>query len=95
VDTVIILMGTGRIREIAEELVQGGRDAETPVAIITRAYMENSSIIITNLGEIINGKVTAKNPSVIVIGEVVKKGEEAMRITNPRSSTQGSRGTRY
>jgi len=78
VDTIIILMGVGRIREIAHELIQGGRDPGTPVAIITRAYMEGSNIIITNLGEIAKGGVSAVNPSVIVVGEVVRKGVEAM-----------------
>ncbi|WP_069806546.1 uroporphyrinogen-III C-methyltransferase [Vulcanisaeta thermophila] len=80
VDTIVILMGASRIREIASELIDGGLDRETPVAIVTRAYMENPKLTITNLGELAQGAVTAENPSVIVVGKVVSEAVKALKL---------------
>lgn len=49
VNTIVILMGASRIGEIAGELIEGGVDPGTYVAIITRAYMENSKVTITTV----------------------------------------------
>ena len=79
VNTIIILMGASRIGEIARELIEGGMDPGTYVAIITRAYMENSKVTITTVGKLASGQVTVDNPSVIVVGDVVREGLKAMR----------------
>jgi uroporphyrin-III C-methyltransferase len=75
-------MGASRIGEIARELIKGGLDPSTPVAILTRAFMEGSKVTITTIGNIATNKVSAENPSVIVIGDVVAQGLRAMRLAN-------------
>ncbi|MFP3216632.1 MAG: uroporphyrinogen-III C-methyltransferase [Vulcanisaeta sp.] len=80
VNTIVVLMGASRIGEIARELISGGLKPETPVAILTRAFMEGNKVVITTLGSIVAGKVTVENPSVIVIGDVVQQGLRAMEM---------------
>jgi uroporphyrin-III C-methyltransferase len=82
VNTIVILMGASRIGEIARELIKGGLDPSTPVAILTRAFMEGSKVTITTISNIATNKVSAENPSVIVIGDVVTQGLRAMRLAN-------------
>ncbi|MGC8606975.1 MAG: uroporphyrinogen-III C-methyltransferase [Vulcanisaeta sp.] len=79
VNTIVVLMGASRINEIARELIEGGINPNTYVAIITRAFMENSKIIITTVTKLATGQVSAENPSVIVIGDVVREGLKAMK----------------
>ncbi len=82
VNSLIILMGASRIRDIAKELIEGGMDPGTPVAIITRAFMENTKITIATVGSVAAGKVVAENPSVIIVGSVVSEGLKAMKLAN-------------
>lgn len=79
VNTIIILMGASRVGEIARELIEGGIDPGTYVAIIMRAYMENSKVTITTVGKLATEQVNVENPSVIVIGGVVREGLKAMK----------------
>ncbi|BDR91926.1 uroporphyrinogen-III C-methyltransferase [Vulcanisaeta souniana] len=79
VNTIIILMGASRINEIARELIEGGIDPGTYVAIITRAYMEDSKVMITTVSKLTTGQINVENPSVIVVGDVVREGLKAMK----------------
>ncbi len=79
VNTIIILMGASRAGEIARELIEGGADPSTYVAIITRAYMEDGRALITTLGKLAAGGIVVENPSVIIVGDVVREGLKAMR----------------
>ncbi len=42
--------------------------------------MENSKVVITTVGKLSSGEVGVENPSVIVVGDVVREGLKAMRI---------------
>ncbi|ABW02140.1 uroporphyrinogen-III C-methyltransferase [Caldivirga maquilingensis] len=72
VGTIVILMGASEACRIAEELIQGGLDSSTPVAVVTRAYMSDSRIQFTTLSEISKCRITVENPSVIIVGKSVK-----------------------
>jgi uroporphyrinogen III methyltransferase/synthase len=73
VDTIIILMGVGRLRLIVDELVKGGCRPSTPTAVIEWATTRRQRTIMGTLGNIVarasNQKV--KPPAVIVIGDIV------------------------
>ncbi len=71
VDTIVIVMGAKNVKNIAQELVEGGLDPSTPVAIL-RAYLESELKIITTLGDILSSDINVKSPVIIVIGNVVK-----------------------
>ena len=66
--TLVILMGVGRIRHIAERLMAGGLGADTPVAVIHWATTEDQWVLRTTLGEV--GSESLRAPSTIVVGSV-------------------------
>lgn len=66
--TIVILMGAGRIDEIAKTLVAAGRDPETPVAAVrwgTRPEQRTTRATLATIGS--SG---VESPSAIVIGDV-------------------------
>lgn len=70
-------MGLKNIGAIAKLLMQGGRAATTPVAVIMSATTEQERIFISKL-ESIAGDAMRENfeaPALIVIGEIVSMRE--------------------
>ncbi len=76
-DTLVILMGMSRLAEIAAELIDAGRDAETPVAVIRRGTYEIQQTVVGTLSTIAEDVESARlrAPAVIVVGEVVRLRE--------------------
>ncbi|NPB00930.1 MAG: uroporphyrinogen-III C-methyltransferase [Crenarchaeota archaeon] len=70
VDTIVIVMGSRNIRDIARELMEV-LPSETPVAIL-RAYLKPELKIITNLKDIASNNINVEPPVIIVIGKVVE-----------------------
>jgi uroporphyrin-III C-methyltransferase len=66
--TLIILMGIKHRETIAKELIAGGLDATTPVAVIERAWTETQRTVRGDLLSLANLDVS--NPAIIVVGEV-------------------------
>ena len=66
--TLVILMGVQRRASIVSELIEGGLDPATPVAVIERAYMEGQRVQRDLLCRLADMDVTA--PAVLVIGPV-------------------------
>jgi uroporphyrin-III C-methyltransferase len=73
-DTLIILMGVGRLDKITQELMKY-RDDVTPVCVIEQGTTENQRIITGNLLNITDNKINP--PALVIVGNVVdlyKKG---------------------
>ncbi len=70
VDTIVIVMGSRNIVNIARELIEAGLPENTPVAIL-RAYLKPEIKILKTLRELIEYPVSVEPPVVIVIGNVV------------------------
>lgn len=72
-DTVVILMGMAHLREIATDLIAGGRGGETPVAVIRWGTYDAQQTVTGSLRTIADEAERAgmRSPAVIVIGEVV------------------------
>jgi uroporphyrinogen III methyltransferase / synthase len=66
--TLVILMGAGRIEEIAKALVAGGRDESTPVAAVRYGTRPDQRSVRATLGTIAAAGV--ESPSAIVVGAV-------------------------
>ena len=66
--TLVILMGAGRIGEIARRLIAGGRAPETPVAAVRNGTRPDQQTVRATLGTIADAGVRA--PSAIVVGDV-------------------------
>lgn len=78
--TIVILMGVANLEKIAEVLVQNGKSATTPVAIIERGLRKDRRITTGTLGDIATLAKDAgvKPPAVIVIGDVVTLHDSAI-----------------
>jgi uroporphyrin-III C-methyltransferase len=78
VDTIVILMGVGELESIANQLVEGGLNPNTPVALIEWGTLKQQRSITGKIGTIAKEaeKKNVKPPSVIVIGEVVNLGRK-------------------
>ena len=71
--TLVLLMGVGRLRAIAEALIAGGRSPETPVGIVERATLPTQRVTTGTLATIaaVAEAAGVTSPAVTVIGEVV------------------------
>lgn len=72
VDTLIILMGLGRLPQIVERLVEAGRPAETPVAVIQAGTTAEQQIVQGTLATIGRRVAHLRPPATIVVGEVAR-----------------------
>jgi uroporphyrin-III C-methyltransferase len=68
--TLVVLMGVQRRASIVRELIEGGLDARTPVAVIERAHMDGQRVQRACLDELDHLDVTA--PAVLIIGPVAE-----------------------
>jgi uroporphyrin-III C-methyltransferase len=69
--TLIVLMGLGRLPEIAERLITHGWPADTPVAVIEQGTTDSQQVVDGSLGTIAERAHGLRTPATIVIGEVV------------------------
>lgn len=76
-DTVVVLMGVAHLREIANDLMNSGRSAETPAAVIRWGTYNGQQTVTGTLGTIAVEAEQAgmRAPAVIIIGEVVRLRE--------------------
>ena len=73
VDTIVIMMGLSRIGIICKQLIEGGMNKTTPVAVIQEGTTPQQKMITGNVSNI-SKLVTKKKirpPSIIIIGKVV------------------------
>jgi uroporphyrinogen III methyltransferase/synthase len=66
--TLVILMGAGRIGEIAQRLIDAGRPPDTPVAAVRNGTRPDQTTVRATLATIADAGVKA--PSAIVVGDV-------------------------
>ncbi len=64
--TLVVLMGVGHRAAIAAQLLEGGLDEETPVAVIESAWTASQRVVRGSLVEL--GQLDVANPAVLVIG---------------------------
>lgn len=71
--TVVLLMAVDNAPAIAAALVEGGRPADTPVAVIVDGTMPTERTVLGTLGSLADDLATHRvvPPAIIVIGEVV------------------------
>ena len=75
VDTLVILMGQGRIGFIVDELIAHGRSPDTPVALISAGTTDAQRVVECRLVEAATVAPTLPAPLLIVVGEVVRLRE--------------------
>ncbi len=74
VDTLVILMGVGRLDSIVAELVRHGRDPSTPAAMIRWGTTGDQQTVVATVATIAAEveRVGFEAPATLVIGEVVR-----------------------
>lgn len=77
-DTLLYYMGGAKASEIAHRLLDSGRSADTPVAIVSNVSMPNQRSIFTTLGEM-KWAVIRAAPVLIMVGDVVALEARAHR----------------
>lgn len=70
--TLAIYMGTMKAAEISQQLIQHGRDSQTPVAVISRGTRADQQVTVGTLQQLENLAKDAPMPALLVIGEVVQ-----------------------
>lgn len=69
--TVVLLMAVHNAAQIAHALIDGGRDPETPVAIISEGTMPGEQTVRTTLAQLPLDIADVRPPAIIVVGDVV------------------------
>jgi uroporphyrin-III C-methyltransferase len=73
VDTIVIMMGLSRIDTICKQLIAGGLDKNTPVAVIQNGTTPQQKMVkgnVSNISKLVKAK-KINPPSNIIIGKVV------------------------
>jgi len=70
-------MGVANLRRIADDLIAGGRDPETPTAVIRWGTYKTQQTVVGTLQTIANVAQGSgmRPPGIIIIGEVVRLRE--------------------
>lgn len=78
-NTLVVYMGVGKARAIADNLIDNGRAALTPVAVIENGTRENEIIVKGTLAELptLIAAGGVKGPALLVIGEVAALADGA------------------
>ncbi|MGA8209356.1 MAG: uroporphyrinogen-III C-methyltransferase, partial [Nocardioidaceae bacterium] len=71
--TVVLLMAVQNLPLIAARLLAGGRDAATPVAIVSEGTMPGERTLLSTLGAVHEDMVaeSVRPPAIVVVGDVV------------------------
>jgi uroporphyrinogen III methyltransferase/synthase len=87
VDTLVFLMGTATLPQIVEKLVEHGRPAATPVAVIRWGTTPAQQVVTGTLADIVRRVKEARlePPAVTVVGEVVRLRETLRWFDSPRA----------
>ncbi|NPA14821.1 MAG: uroporphyrinogen-III C-methyltransferase [Aquificae bacterium] len=73
IDTLVFLMGVSKRKEIAQRLLEIGKDPKTGVAFISNAYRSNQKLVISTLEEVATNPPEVDTPAVIVVGRVINQ----------------------
>ncbi len=74
--TLVIYMGLMKSEYIQQQLIDHGRQASTPIAIIERGTQASQKVFTGQLAKLAELSKDAQSPSLIVVGEVVSLSEK-------------------
>ena len=69
--TLVAFMGCGVLGRLAERLIEEGKPASTPAAVVSRGTLEDEQVVVAPLGAIGAAARDLPTPALVVIGEVV------------------------
>ena len=76
--TLAVYMGVSSISVFQDQLLQHGRDASTPFAIVENGSRKNQRVITGRLGNMaeISARARVQSPSLLLLGEVTQLAQE-------------------
>ncbi|MAG35610.1 MAG: uroporphyrinogen-III C-methyltransferase [Dehalococcoidia bacterium] len=88
-DTLVVLMGLGRLEERAQTLIAHGRPPDTPAAVIANGTWPGQRTVTGRLDEIADRVADAglQSPAVIVVGEVVHQRDALAQAAQAAKET--------
>jgi uroporphyrin-III C-methyltransferase len=78
VDTIVIMMGLSRLEIISKQLISGGLDKNTPVAVIQNGTTDEHRMIkgtLSNISKKVHDE-KIKPPAIIIVGKVVNLSDK-------------------
>ena len=72
-ETIVFYMGLGGLTSICTQLIRHGRDANTPVAIVSRGTTPDQQVLKGNLETMpgLAARTQIQSPTLIIVGEVI------------------------
>lgn len=79
--TVVFYMGLGKLEQLTTGLIQAGKSADTPIAIISNASLPNQQVLTGTLETIVAQQAVAQlpAPALLIMGNVVKLREKLVK----------------
>lgn len=76
--TIVFYMGLHTLPHLSSQLIAHGKDADTPVAIVSRGTQPQQKVLVGTLANIADKQAQAKleAPALIIVGEVVNLHED-------------------
>ncbi len=75
-DTIIFLMGLHNLQKISDKLIEIGKCAQTPCAVISKGTTKDQRVVVGTLNDIVEKARGLPTPSLIVVGKVVELREK-------------------
>ena len=69
--TLVAFMGGAVVERLAQRLIEHGKPASTPAAVVSSGTTEDEEVVVAPLGAIGEAARAARMPALVVIGEVV------------------------
>ena len=76
VDTLVILMGLMSLSLIVQKLIEHGRGAQTPAAVIHSGTTGEQESVFGTLADIVEKSARMEPPALIVVGDVVSLADK-------------------
>jgi siroheme synthase len=73
-------MGGAVVERLAERLIEHGKPASTPAAVVSRGTLEDQEVAVAPLGAIGAVARDAPTPALVVIGDVVSLREALVEL---------------
>jgi len=75
-DTIVFLMGLHNLPQISKKLIEIGKDASYPVAVISKGTTKEQKVVVGTLSDIVEKSKDIPTPALIVVGRVVELREQ-------------------
>lgn len=89
--TLVIYMGVAKAPLMQKQLLENGRAADTPVAIIAKATQPSQKIWVGRLDQLSDLADDACTPALIIVGEVVSLAEKQQWLESSRWASSPTR----